>query len=115
MGFPSLIKPHTGDGTMTLVELYSKEDCHLCDEAQAVLEKVQAEIPFTLKVYKLIAGEAFYDEYKEDFPVVHINKRMAFKHRIHEHGFKIRLQQISKAEDGDAGDTDDDSDMEISR
>lgn len=100
---------------MTLVELYSKEDCHLCDEAHAVLQKVQAEVPFTLKVYKLIPGEAYFDEYKEDFPVVHINKRLAFKHRIHEHAFKIRLQQISKTENADPEDDDDGGNMEISR
>lgn len=112
MGVYPLIKTNGGDATMTLVELYSKEDCPLCDEAQAVLERVQAEIPFTLKVYKLIPGEAYYDEYKEDFPVVHINKRLAFKHRIHEHGFRIHLQQVRTPNDSTSDDGNDDSDME---
>jgi hypothetical protein len=79
---------------MTLVELYSKEDCHLCDEAAVVLEKVQKEIPFTLKVHKLIPGEAYFEEYKEDFPVIHVNKRFAFKHRLNENRLKIHLQQV---------------------
>lgn len=90
---------------MILVEIYSKEDCHLCDEALVVLEKVQKEVAFSLKVHKLIPGEANFEEYKEDFPVIHINKRFAFKHRLNENRLKIHLQQVetearrSKSED----------------
>ncbi len=80
---------------MTLVELYSKDDCHLCDEAQAVLEKVRKEIPFQLRIIKLMPGEENFEEFKEDFPVIHINKRFAFKHRVNETMLKIRLQQIA--------------------
>ncbi len=80
---------------MTLVELYSKDDCHLCDEAQAVLEKVRKEIPFQLRIIKLMPGEENFEEFKEDFPVIHINKRFAFKHRITENMLRIRLQQIA--------------------
>ena len=80
---------------MILVELYSKDDCQLCNEALAVLEKVQKELPFTLKLHKLIPGEMDFEEYKEDFPVIHINKRFAFKHRVNEQMLKIRLHQVA--------------------
>ena len=80
---------------MILVELFSKKDCPLCDEALAVLEKVRKEIPFHLKETKLLPGEDSFEEYKEDFPVVHINKRFAFKHRVNENMLKIRLQQVA--------------------
>ncbi|MBI5472919.1 MAG: glutaredoxin family protein [Ignavibacteriae bacterium] len=89
-----------GDGIMTLVELYSKEECHLCDEALAVLEKVKTEVPFTLKVIKLIPGEANFEEFKEDFPVIFVNKRFAFKHRLNEKRVKIFLQQIESGRTG---------------
>ena len=79
---------------MILVELFSKDDCHLCDEALDVLQKVNKEIPFSLRVLTLIPGEAYFEEYKEDFPAIHINKRFAFKHRLNENMLKIRLQQI---------------------
>ncbi|MER3522641.1 MAG: thioredoxin family protein [Ignavibacteria bacterium] len=79
-----------------LVELYSKDNCHLCDEAQEVLERVQSEIPFTLRVIKLLPGEANFEEFKEDFPVIHIDKRFAFKHRLNENMVRIRFQQIAK-------------------
>ncbi|MBX2989552.1 MAG: glutaredoxin family protein [Bacteroidetes bacterium] len=80
---------------MILVELYSKDDCPLCDEAIAVLDKVRSETPFTLKVVKLLPGEENFDEFKHDFPVLHINKRFAFKHRLNETTLKIRLQQVA--------------------
>jgi len=80
---------------MTIVELYSKLDCHLCDEAKAVLEKVGKEIPFQFKEITLLPGEGLFEEFKHDFPVIHINKRFAFKHRLNEQMVKIRLQQIA--------------------
>ena len=78
---------------MILVELYSGQDCHLCEEAKAVLLKVQKEIPFTLKEIKLVPGDEYYEEYKELIPVVHINKVLAFKYRVTETMLKIRLRQ----------------------
>jgi glutaredoxin len=80
---------------MTIVELFSKDDCHLCNEAKVVLEKVGREISFQLKEIKLLPGEERFDEFKHDFPVIHINKRFAFKHRLNEQMVKIRLQQIA--------------------
>ena len=93
---------------MILVELYSKEDCHLCDEALSVLEKMQKEVPFQLKIITLSPGEDNFEEYKEDFPVLHINKRFAFKHRVNENMLKIRLHQV--ASEGKSAALEDDPD-----
>ncbi len=79
---------------MILVELYSKEDCHLCDDAKAVLEKVRGQMPFNLHVFKLTPGDTYWEEYKEMFPVVHIDKVPAFKYRVNEQMLKIKLQQL---------------------
>lgn len=83
---------------MTLVELYSKDDCSLCDEARAVLQKVQRDLPFALREVKLSPGEERYEEYSELFPVIFVNKVFAFKHRINEATVKIRIQQAIKEE-----------------
>lgn len=93
---------------MTLVELYSKDACPLCDEALAVIEKVRKEIPFQLRIIKLMPGEENFEEFEEDFPVIHINKRFAFKHRVNENMLKIRLQQI--ANEGKSPTLEDDAD-----
>ncbi|HET6273727.1 MAG TPA: glutaredoxin family protein [Bacteroidota bacterium] len=81
---------------MILVELYSKEECHLCDEARAVLEKVRQQIPFNLRESKLSPGDEYYDEYAEMFPVVHVNKVLTFKYRVNEHMLRIKLQQLTE-------------------
>ena len=80
---------------MTLVELYSKDDCHLCDEAKVVIARVQKQIPFTLREFKLTPGDPYFEEYKEMFPVVHINKVRVFKYRVSENMLKIKLQQLA--------------------
>ncbi|HCV41918.1 MAG TPA: glutaredoxin family protein [Bacteroidetes bacterium] len=80
---------------MTLVEIFSKEECHLCDDARAVINKVQQDIPFRLREFKLMPGDPYYEEYREWFPVVHINKALAFKYRVNENMFKIKLQQVA--------------------
>jgi glutaredoxin len=98
---------------MILVELYSKDDCPLCDEALTVLEKVRQEMAFSLKVIKLLPGEENFEAFKEDFPVIHINKRFAFKHRVHENMLKIRLQQV--ASEGSPPTLDDDHDFGIEK
>jgi len=78
---------------MILVELYSGNDCSLCEEAKMVLQKVQREIPFTLREIKLVPGDEYHEEYKELIPVVHINKVLAFKYRVTEQMLRIRLRQ----------------------
>ena len=81
---------------MTLVELYSKDDCQLCDEARATIDRLQQAIPFKLREVKITPGDPYYEEYKEMVPVVHINKVQAFKYRISENLFKIKLQQLAE-------------------
>jgi hypothetical protein len=80
---------------MTLVELFSKNDCHLCFEARIVIERVQKRIPFALREFKLLPGDPDFEEYKEIVPVVLINKVQAFKYRVSENMLKIKLQQAA--------------------
>jgi glutaredoxin len=79
---------------MILVELYSKNGCHLCEEAKTMLQNVQRRIPFTLREITLVPGEAFYEEYNEQVPVVHINKVPAFRNGITERMLTMRLRQL---------------------
>lgn len=69
---------------MTVVDLYSKEDCHLCDEARGILERVRTAIPFHLNEIKIIPGDPWYDQFKESVPVVYVEKKLAFRYRVDE-------------------------------
>ena len=80
---------------MTLVELYSKDDCHLCDVVKELLVKMQQSHTFELREIKIQEGDDLFDELKERIPVVYINNNFAFQYRISEKDFINRLRQLS--------------------
>lgn len=76
-----------------LVELYSKGDCHLCDVAKEVLLAVQKRRPFRLVEIKIQPGTDEYEQFKERIPVIFVNKKFAFQHRVHERDFEQLLER----------------------
>lgn len=78
---------------MILVELYSKEECHLCDVAHDLLRNLQTHHPFELRQIKLDASHERYDEFKERIPVIFINNQFAFQYRVPEKEFIARLRE----------------------
>ncbi len=81
---------------MILVELYSKDDCCLCDEAKAILLKVREEIPFEFREIKLNDDEHLINEYGTKIPVVFINGRLAFKYHVYELELKDKLRREAR-------------------
>ena len=81
---------------MALVQLYSKDDCHLCDVAHDLLVEIQKQVPFALQMITLHEGHERYEEFKERFPVVFIDGTFAFQYRIPEKAFIQRIQQAVK-------------------
>ena len=67
--------------TMELLFL-SKEECHLCDEALAVVENVRRKHPFALRVVKIAEGDEWHDRYWDKIPVGLVDGRMIFKYRV---------------------------------
>ncbi len=82
---------------MIRIELYSKRDCHLCDEARSVLERVRKDIPFDLIEVKVAPGDHRYEEIKELIPVIYVEKEPAFHYRVEEEELRD-LQAIGIAE-----------------
>jgi len=76
-----------------IVEIYSKEECPLCDEAKEVLLRVQRRIPFELREVDITKDPALYKEYRYDIPVVWVNGRKAFKHHLEERTVEQRLRR----------------------
>lgn len=76
---------------MTVVDLYSKNDCHLCDKARIVLERIRKEIPFTLNEIKISPGHPRFEEFKESIPVVYVDGAFAFKERVDHEIFRKLL------------------------
>ena len=73
------------------VEIYSKPECHLCDEAKSVLVKVQQEVPFDFLEVDITCNRELFTEYKEQIPVVFICGKKAFKFRVNEKELRRKL------------------------
>jgi glutaredoxin len=64
------------------IELYGRPGCHLCDEAAAVLEDARQRFDFELVEHNVDDDPAWRAAYGDDVPVVVIDGRRAFKHRV---------------------------------
>lgn len=76
---------------MAVVEMYSKSECHLCDVAKEVVERVRASVPFEFHVIDIEADPELFERYKERVPVVVIDKAFAYQYRVPEEDFRKRL------------------------
>lgn len=76
---------------LPLVEIYSKPDCSLCDEAKKVLMIVKETLPFSLIETDISLNNELFEEYKEQIPVIFINGKKAFKFRVSEEELKKKL------------------------
>lgn len=63
------------------VTVYSKRECHLCDEVKATLLAVRRDGPFDLDEVDIEAMPALRERYAERVPLVFIDGRLAFKFR----------------------------------
>ncbi len=84
---------------MKTVTFYTRDNCHLCDEALELVERVRQTEPFELVLVDL-DREASPDKktaYDWDIPVIEIDGRKLMKHRVDE-GRLLRLLQASPTE-----------------
>jgi glutaredoxin len=52
------------------ITVYSKPDCHLCDDAIAVLERLRSQLDFELVEIDITADDALHRAYFERIPVL---------------------------------------------
>ena len=68
----------------TVVTIYGKPECCLCDDALEALEAVRKLVPFEIEK-KDISGDAdLVARYGMDIPVILIDGRVVFRHRVDE-------------------------------
>jgi len=86
-----------------LVEIYSKPECHLCEEAKEVLARVRRRIPFELREVDITRDAALHQRYQYDIPVVLVNGHKAFKYHLDERAVEDRLRREQGAGRGEPG------------
>ena len=81
---------------MTVVELISKEECHLCDVARDTILRVQHDIPFELRQIKISEGEPLFEQYGHRVPVILINNEFAFQFKVRENDLAAKLRALER-------------------
>lgn len=78
---------------MRRLVLYTRKGCCLCDEARAVIERIQAEAPSAVVMEErdIDADDALHRAYLERIPVVTIDGEEAFELFVHEPDLRRRL------------------------
>ena len=82
---------------MTTVKIYTKEGCHLCEEAKKTLLALQRELPFKLEDVDITSDKDIYEEFKEKIPAVFIDEKIAFKYRVEERELRRKLQRFLRS------------------
>jgi len=58
---------------MTTITIYSRPGCHLCDDAQNVLESLCEELNFEIEVVNIDEDAELIKLYSDQVPVIHID------------------------------------------
>ncbi len=77
---------------MAMVTVYSKPDCHLCEDAMAVLTRLQSELAFALQERDITTDESLQRAYFERIPVVAIDGEEVCEFFVEEALVRERLE-----------------------
>ena len=58
---------------MTLVTIYSRTGCHLCEDALQILQSMQEELNFNIEEILIDGNEELEKVFGEKIPVTHID------------------------------------------
>jgi glutaredoxin len=58
---------------MTTITIYSRQGCHLCDDAQKTLESLREELNFGIEVIDIDQDVELIKLYSDQVPVIHID------------------------------------------
>jgi glutaredoxin len=79
---------------MITIEVMTKKDCCLCDDAKEIIEQVIAEFPVELKITDIESDPRLLERYKEKIPVVIINGEESFVFKVHRTTLRKKLEKL---------------------
>jgi len=74
-----------------VVTLITRADCHLCDDAEATIVRLAAELGFDVRKLDVDADPARRDEYSDRVPVILIDGKEHGYWRVEEPRFRAAL------------------------
>jgi glutaredoxin len=69
---------------MTRVTIYSRPDCHLCEEMKAIVEIVGRDVSFHLEEVDISGDPSLEARYGQESPVLEVEGKKAAKYRVGE-------------------------------
>jgi glutaredoxin len=84
---------------MITIEVMTKKDCCLCDDAKEIIEQVIADFPAQLKMTDIESDPELLERYKEKIPVVLINDKESFVYKVHPITLRKKLEQTLSSND----------------
>jgi glutaredoxin len=78
---------------MTLITIYGRTGCHLCEDALRVLQSMQAELNFEIEEILIDGNEELEKLYGEKIPVTHIDGVHHDFWRVDPERFKSSLEK----------------------
>ena len=79
---------------MITIEIMTKKDCCLCDDAKAIIEQVIAEFPAELKMTDIESDPELFERYQEKIPVVLINGEESFVYKVNPITLRKKLEKL---------------------
>ncbi|MGD0767269.1 MAG: glutaredoxin family protein [Tepidisphaeraceae bacterium] len=67
---------------MRVVTIYSKPDCDLCREAEAVIQQVATRRRFRFEKKNVLEDPALQEQFGSFIPVVHVDGQEIARHRL---------------------------------
>lgn len=78
---------------MSVLMLYSKAGCHLCDEMRVVAERAAAAAGVTLEVVDIVRDAALLARYRHEIPVLLLDGQEIARHRTTDAAITTALVQ----------------------
>ncbi|WP_416838661.1 glutaredoxin family protein [Haloferax sp. DFSO52] len=79
------------------IVVYTRAQCHLCDEAEATIREVAADedVPVDIELVDVDTDDELRDQYGERVPYVYVDGRPAFKFRVDPDQLRAKLAAAS--------------------
>jgi len=81
-----------GGGDIPAITVYSRPDCHLCEDAMRVLEGLREELGFALVEVDITGDERLHRAYFERIPVVVLDGEELCEYFVQETALRERLE-----------------------
>ena len=76
--------------------LYTRADCHLCEEMKAEIARARAGIPLVLREVDIDEDAELSERFGRSIPVLEIGGRVAFKGRLTVADFERKLGRLAR-------------------